>query len=175
MWLHRLGPTIAGYALPPASVEGVFSLASVVLSVHGDIGGRDKLHALFDQFRPEVVFQLAAQPLVRASYVDPVETYRVNVVGTVYLLEAVRQSRGCRVVINVTIDKCYANAEWAWGYRESDPMGGDEPYASSKGCAELVTAAYRWVSRSRTRMTRALGIELPTSIASTSRLLSSTR
>ena len=146
LWLKKLGATVVGYALPPTSAEGLFSLASVeeqMTSVYGDIGDREELEALFLRFQPDVVFHLAAQPLVRASYADPVETYRVNIMGTVYLLEAVRKSRCCRVVVNITSDKCYENAEWAWGYRESDPMGGSDPYASSKGCAELVTAAYR--------------------------------
>lgn len=145
-WLHRLGATVAGYALPPTSTEGLFSLAAIgdhMTSVYGDMGDRARLESLFDRFRPDVVFHLAAQSLVRASYADPVETYRVNIMGTVYLLEAVRKSRCCRVVVNVTSDKCYENAESAWGYRESDPMGGHDPYASSKGCSELVTAAYR--------------------------------
>jgi CDP-glucose 4,6-dehydratase len=93
--------------------------------------------------RPEVVIHMAAQPLVRRSYVDPVETYSTNVMGTVHLLEAVRQTPEVRAVVNVTTDKCYENKEWVWGYRENEPMGGYDPYSNSKGCAELVTSAYR--------------------------------
>jgi CDP-glucose 4,6-dehydratase len=93
--------------------------------------------------RPEVVIHMAAQPLVRLSYQNPVETYATNVMGTVHLLEAVRQTPGVKAVVNVTTDKCYENREWAWGYRENEPMGGYDPYSNSKGCAELVSAAYR--------------------------------
>ena len=94
--------------------------------------------------RPEIVIHMAAQPLVRYSYPNPVETYATNVMGTVHLLEAVRQTPGVKAVVNVTTDKCYENREWVWGYRENEPMGGYDPYSSSKGCAELVTAAYRY-------------------------------
>jgi CDP-glucose 4,6-dehydratase len=93
--------------------------------------------------RPEIVFHLAAQPLVRYSYVEPVETYAVNVMGTVHLLEAIRATPSVKAVVNITTDKCYENREWDWGYRENEPMGGFDPYSSSKGCAELVTSAYR--------------------------------
>jgi CDP-glucose 4,6-dehydratase len=103
----------------------------------------EKLQTVVDRFEPEIVFHMAAQPLVRLSYEEPVETFQINVMGTVHLLEAVRESRSCRVVVVVTSDKCYENKEWTWGYRESEPMGGFDPYSGSKGCAELVTAAYR--------------------------------
>jgi CDP-glucose 4,6-dehydratase len=94
-------------------------------------------------FRPEIVVHMAAQPLVRLSYAEPVETYATNVMGTVHVLEAVRRTPGVRVVVSVTTDKCYENREWVWGYREDEPMGGHDPYSNSKGCAELVTSAYR--------------------------------
>jgi CDP-glucose 4,6-dehydratase len=146
LWLQKTGASVAGYALPAAQTESLFELACVgerMQSTYGDIRDPDMLRKLFDMFQPEIVFHLAAQALVRKSYIDPVATYDVNVMGTVHLLEAVRRSSSCRVVVNVTSDKCYENKEWAWGYRESEPMGGYDPYSSSKGCAELVTAAYR--------------------------------
>jgi CDP-glucose 4,6-dehydratase len=146
LWLRKLGADVAGYALPPASPDNLFHLAAVgqeLLSVYADLRSRERLQELFSNFQPEIVFHLAAQALVRSSYVEPVETYHVNVMGTIYLLEEVRKTSSCRVVVNVTSDKCYENKEWTWGYRECDPMGGHDPYSSSKGCAELVTAAYR--------------------------------
>lgn len=146
LWLQKLGATVAGYALPADSPQSLFDLADVgerMESVYGDICNRESLQDLFETFRPDIVFHLAAQSLVRKSYLEPVETYQVNVIGTVHLFEAVRSNPSCRVVVNVTSDKCYENREWALGYRESDPMGGYDPYSSSKGCSELVTAAYR--------------------------------
>jgi CDP-glucose 4,6-dehydratase len=145
LWLQKLGATVAGYALQPES-KSLFSLARVgdgMQSVLADIRDLDRLQRAFDEFKPQVVLHLAAQPLVTKSYLEPVETYSVNVMGTVHLLEAARRSSSCRVVVNVTSDKCYENKEWSWGYRESDPMGGHDPYSSSKGCSELVTSAYR--------------------------------
>jgi CDP-glucose 4,6-dehydratase len=146
LWLQKLGAQVAGYALPPPAGESLFNLSAVgerMESAFADIRDREALRRAFERFCPEVVFHLAAQPLVRTSYAEPVETYQVNVMGTVHLLEAVRTSHSCRVVVNVTSDKCYDNREWVWGYREHDPMGGHDPYSSSKGCSELVTAAYR--------------------------------
>jgi CDP-glucose 4,6-dehydratase len=112
-------------------------------SIIGDIRDPAKLNQALRDARPDVVIHMAAQPLVRRSYADPVETYSTNVMGTVHLLEAVRQTPSVRAVVNVTTDKCYENCEWVWGYRENEPMGGFDPYSSSKGCAELVSAAYR--------------------------------
>ena len=112
-------------------------------STIGDIRDLAALQSVFAAFRPEIVLHMAAQPLVRLSYAEPVETYATNVMGTVHVLEAVRQTPGVRVVVNVTTDKCYENKEWAWGYREDEPMGGYDPYSNSKGCAELVSSAYR--------------------------------
>lgn len=146
LWLQRLGATVAGYALPPEHDESLFELAGVgkgMDSKLADIRNLQHLRSLFDSFEPQIVFHLAAQSLVRKSYLEPVQTYEVNVMGTVHVLEAVRGSQSCRVVVNVTSDKCYENKEWAWGYRENDPMGGHDPYSNSKGCSELVTSAYR--------------------------------
>jgi CDP-glucose 4,6-dehydratase len=146
LWLQQLGAEVTGYALDPPTDPSIFALCGVgelVDSVIGDVRDGAKLSATLLQAAPEIVIHMAAQPLVRDSYRIPVETYAVNVMGTVNLLEAVRNCPGVKAVVNVTTDKCYENKEWAWGYRESEPMGGYDPYSSSKGCAELVTAAYR--------------------------------
>jgi CDP-glucose 4,6-dehydratase len=144
--LHALGAKVTGYALPPPttpSLHDAANLPELIDARTGDI--RDLKHLLqtMRECQPEVVLHLAAQSLVRASYDQPVETYGTNVMGTVHVLEAVRQVPGVRAVVVVTSDKCYENREWLWGYRETEAMGGHDPYSSSKGCAELVTAAYR--------------------------------
>ncbi|MHC2823145.1 CDP-glucose 4,6-dehydratase [Bradyrhizobium huanghuaihaiense] len=144
-WLRHLGAEVAGLALPPSTTPNLFDLAQTaqdIASVFADIRDPAAVKAVFDRFQPEIVFHMAAQAIVRASYDDPVGTYATNVMGTVHVFEAVRTS-GVRVVVNVTSDKCYDNKEWVWGYRETDPLGGKDPYSSSKACAELVTAAYR--------------------------------
>ena len=146
LWLQRLGADVAGYSLAPPTSPSLFEEARVgerMASSIGDVRDLSALCAALAECRPEIVFHLAAQSLVRYSYAEPIETYSTNVMGTAHLLEAVRRTGGVRVVVNITSDKCYENREWAWGYRESDPMGGYDPYSSSKGCAELVTAAYR--------------------------------
>ncbi len=147
LWLQSLGAEVSGYALPPPTSPSLFEVASVgrdmAASYLADIRDLLSLKAALLDLHPEVVFHLAAQPLVRHSYTDPVETFATNVMGTVHLLEAIRTTPGVRAVVNVTTDKCYDNREWVWGYRESDPLGGHDPYSSSKGCAELVSAAYR--------------------------------
>lgn len=146
LWLQQLGAEVTGYALLPPTNPSLFDVAGVaqgMISVIGDIRDGAALAQAMRHAAPDVVIHMAAQPLVRRSYVDPVETYSTNVMGTVHLLEAVRQTPSVRAVVNVTTDKCYENKEWVWGYRESEPMGGFDPYSSSKGCAELVTAAYR--------------------------------
>lgn len=147
IWLHKLGAEVHGYALDPPTVPSLFELAKVsgLLSSHriADVRDATTLADALQQAQPEIVIHMAAQPLVRDSYKIPVETYAVNVMGTVHLLEAVRQCPSVRAVVNVTTDKCYENREWVWGYRENEPMGGFDPYSSSKGCSELVTAAYR--------------------------------
>ena len=112
-------------------------------SVIGDVRDLNLLQKTMQDARPEIVIHMAAQPLVRYSYLNPVETYATNVMGSVHLLEAVRNTKSVKAVVNVTSDKCYENREWVWGYREDEPMGGYDPYSNSKGCAEHVTAAYR--------------------------------
>jgi CDP-glucose 4,6-dehydratase len=146
LWLQSLGAEVTGFALAPAAETSLFDaarLANGMHSVTGDIRDLDALIAVMRAAQPEVVFHLAAQALVRPSYDAPVETYATNVMGTVHLLEAVRHTGSVRAVVNVTTDKCYENREWVWGYRENDALGGYDPYSSSKGCSELVTAAWR--------------------------------
>ena len=146
LWLQQLGADLTGYALHPPTQPNLFEKARVgegMTSVIGDIRDGAKLMAVMRDSAPDIVIHMAAQPLVRHSYIDPVETYSTNVMGTVHFLEAVRQCANARAVVNVTTDKCYENREWLWPYRENDAMGGYDPYSSSKGCAELVTAAYR--------------------------------
>ncbi len=147
LWLAEMGAEVHGYALRPPTVPSLFEVAHVerrlASSTIADVRDAASLAAAVHAARPEVVFHLAAQPLVRRSYLDPVETYATNVMGVVHLLEAVRAVDGVRAVVNVTTDKCYENDGRAQPYREGDPMGGHDPYSSSKGCAELVTAAWR--------------------------------
>jgi CDP-glucose 4,6-dehydratase len=145
-WLLGLGAQVTGYALAPPTDPNLFDelgLGARIRSVVADVRDLDRLRAEMAHSRPEYVFHLAAQPIVRLSYDRPVETYSTNVMGTVNLLEAVRDVDTVRVVVNVTSDKCYENRETGQSYREDDPMGGFDPYSSSKGCSELVTAAYR--------------------------------
>lgn len=146
MWLSDLGATVQGYALAPERQPALFDLAgigAVVAHETGDIRDFDRLMAVFHRFRPEVVFHLAAQALVRRSYREPRATFDTNVGGTVNVLEAVRRTDSVRAAIVVTSDKCYENREWVWGYREADQLGGHDPYSASKGAAELVVTAYQ--------------------------------
>ena len=146
LWLQSLGANVVGYALPPPTNPSLFDSANIELgmtSIMGDIRDLDTLKQVFTEHSPEIVIHMAAQPLVRYSYQNPVETYSTNVMGTVNLLEAVRHCATVKSVVNITTDKCYENREWAWGYRENEPMGGYDPYSNSKGCAELVASAYR--------------------------------
>jgi len=146
LWLQSMDARVMGYALAPPTKPCLFEVAEVgkgMISINGDIRNLAHLHKVFAEHQPEIVIHMAAQPLVRYSYIDPVETYSTNVMGTVNLLEAVRSTNSVRVVVNITSDKCYENREWVWGYRENEAMGGYDPYSNSKGCAELVTAAYR--------------------------------
>lgn len=147
VWLQSLGAEVHGYALNPPTQTNLFTVAKVangmVSSTIADICDAVQLRLAMQAATPDIVFHLAAQPLVRYSYVNPTETYAVNVMGTVNLLEAVRATHSVKAVVNVTTDKCYENREWVWGYRENEAMGGFDPYSSSKGCAELVTTAYR--------------------------------
>lgn len=141
-----MGAKVVGYALQPPTSPSLFDVAEVgrdMTSIIGDIRDLERLRTVFSEAQPEIVIHMAAQPLVRYSYQEPVETYSTNVMGTVNLFEAVRSTSSVRAVVNVTSDKCYENREWVWGYRENEPMGGFDPYSNSKGCAELVTAAYR--------------------------------
>jgi len=146
LWLNGMGAHVTGYALQPPTEPNHFEQACVgecIHSIHGDVRDFARLKSAIAECEPEVVIHMAAQSVVRYGYEEPVETYATNVMGTVHLLEAVRQLKRPCVVLNVTSDKCYANQEWVWGYRESDAMGGHDPYSNSKGCAELVTGAYR--------------------------------
>ena len=146
LWLQHLGAELTGYALAPPTTPSLFDKASVasgMKSVIGDIRDLDALTNAMSKCRPEVVIHMAAQPLVRYSYSNPIETYSTNVMGSVNLLEAVRFTSGVRAVVNVTTDKCYENREWVWGYRENEPMGGYDPYSNSKACSELITSSYR--------------------------------
>ncbi len=146
LWLEQLGAVVQGYALTPPTEPSLFQVADVVSGMSSeiaDIRDAETLHNTLQAFRPEIVIHMAAQPLVRLSYSEPVETYSTNVMGTVNILEAVRRVGGVKAVVNVTSDKCYENQEWVWGYREDEPMGGYDPYSNSKGCAELVASAYR--------------------------------
>jgi len=146
LWLQQMGANVIGYALKPPTTPSLFEVAAVadsMVSVEGDIRDRKLLQTTINRYKPEIIVHMAAQPLVRYSYQHPVETFSTNVMGTVHVLEAVRQFPSIRAVVNVTSDKCYENREWVWGYREVEAMGGHDPYSSSKGCAELVAAAYR--------------------------------
>ncbi len=146
IWLSSYGAIVRGLALAAPTTPSLFQEAGVgrlVDSVIGDVRSFEVVRAAFAGFEPEIVFHMAAQPLVRFSYHDPVATYETNVLGTAHVLEAIRTVGSARAVVNVTTDKCYENREWVWGYREDEPMGGFDPYSSSKACSELVTSAYR--------------------------------
>jgi len=146
IWLHHLGAKVNGYSLAPPSQPNLCEVAGVkeiVNSIEGDIRDLQHLNSFFEEQQPEIIIHMAAQALVRESYLDPITTYATNVMGTANVLEASRDIKSLRVIIIVTSDKCYENQEWYWGYRENEAMGGFDPYSSSKGCAELVTAAYR--------------------------------
>lgn len=146
LWLQCMGAELRGIALIPPTNPALFDVARVGEGMDhqiADIRDYPKLQKLVSEFEPEILIHMAAQPLVRLSYQQPIETYATNVMGTVHVLEAVRHTESVRAVVNVTTDKCYENREWAWGYREDEPMGGYDPYSNSKGCAELVSSAYR--------------------------------
>lgn len=146
IWLQSMGVVLRGIALKPPTNPALFDVARVADGMDhiiADIRQFEAILPLFQAFKPEIVIHMAAQPLVRLSYQQPIETYATNVIGTVHVLDAARQSSTVRAIVNVTTDKCYENREWVWGYREIEPMGGHDPYSSSKGCAELVSAAYR--------------------------------
>jgi CDP-glucose 4,6-dehydratase len=144
-WLVRLGATVAGYSDGVPTSPAHFDVAGIERKIKhyvGDVRDRARLAEVFDEFRPEIVFHLAAQALVRRSYADPVTTFEVNTMGPMNVLETVRHRPFVRTVVVITSDKCYRNVEWVWGYRESDHLGGDDPYSGSKGAAELVCYSY---------------------------------
>ena len=146
LWLTKLGAEVSGYALDPPTTPNLYELArvnSIARSTIADVRDAVTLARALADARPDVVFHLAAQSIVRESYRVPIDTYSINVMGTVNLLEAIRSCGTVRAVVNVTTDKCYENREWPWGYRENEALGGHDPYASSKACSELVTSAYR--------------------------------
>lgn len=146
LWLQRLGAEVSGLALAPPTRPSLFETARVAEGIRhftADIRDFEQVRMVYAESRPEIVFHLAAQALVRHSYAEPLETYATNVLGTAHVLEAARHAPDLRAIVSVTSDKCYDNREWPWGYRENDPLGGHDPYSSSKGCAELVSAAYR--------------------------------
>ena len=147
LWLQAMGSDVHGLALAPPTGSNLCESARVAAGMAsaaiGDIRDIATVRVAMSRARPEIVLHLAAQPLVRLSYQEPVSTYATNVMGTVHVLEAAREVASVKAIVNVTTDKCYENREWVWGYREDEPMGGHDPYSNSKGCAELVTAAYR--------------------------------
>lgn len=146
IWLHELGAEVIGYGLDPYTDRDNFVLSRIgekIVDIRGDIRDKDKLESVFQRYQPEIVFHLAAQPLVRLSYDIPVETYEVNVMGTINVLEAIRKCVSTKVGIMITTDKCYENKEQIWGYREDEPMGGYDPYSSSKGAAEIAISSWR--------------------------------
>jgi len=147
LWLASMGAKVTGYALAPNTSPNFFQATNLEDELEkshiADIRDLEKLQKAMIDAKPEIVIHMAAQPLVRYSYANPVETYATNVMGTVHVLESIRSVSSVRAAVIVTTDKCYENQEWVWGYRENEPMGGYDPYSNSKGCAELVTSAYR--------------------------------
>jgi CDP-glucose 4,6-dehydratase len=146
LWLSSMGAEVKGYALPPEATPNLFEVAKITELINSELGDIRNLHQLRSGmigFNPDILIHMAAQPLVRLSYKEPIETYETNVMGTAKVLESARSCENLKSIISVTTDKCYENREWVWGYREDEPMGGFDPYSSSKGCAELLTSAYR--------------------------------
>lgn len=146
IWLHELGAEVKGYALAPNTTPSLFEEARIgelIDSEQGDIRNYRNIKKSIEDFDPDILIHMAAQPLVRLSYQEPLETFETNVMGTANVLQAARGCERLKAIVSVTTDKCYENKEWVWGYREDEAMGGHDPYSSSKGCAELVTAAYR--------------------------------
>ncbi len=142
-WLHQMGANVVGYSLEaPTNPNHIELLNLDIVSVIGDIRDLDKLNQTVQTYKPDIVFHLAAQPLVRLSYEDPINTYETNVIGSLKVFEACRKNN-VKAIVNITSDKAYENKEWIWGYRENDPMGGYDPYSSSKGCADLLATSYR--------------------------------
>lgn len=146
LWLQHMGAVVKGFSLAPHTSPSLFEQADVANGMESEFGDIRDLGAITKsmvEFNPDILIHMAAQPLVRLSYREPVETYATNVMGTVHVFEAARKCRSLKAIVNITTDKCYENREWEWGYRENEPMGGHDPYSNSKGCAELVTSAYR--------------------------------
>ena len=146
LWLQSMGAEVCGVSLAPPTEPSLFDQAKVADGMRHeivDIRNFEEIDCVFQSFRPEIVIHLAAQPLVRLSYQEPIQTYATNIMGTVHILEASRRAKSVRGIVNVTTDKCYENREWVWGYREDEPMGGHDPYSSSKACSELISSAYR--------------------------------
>lgn len=144
LWLLNLGARVVGYSLDLPTDPNHHEILNLDFkTISGDVRNLEKLRKAIESFKPDIVFHMAAQSLVRKSYESPVETFETNVIGTVNLFEACRRIESVRAIVNVTSDKCYKNREWVWGYRENDPVGGHDPYSASKGCAEIVTESYR--------------------------------
>ncbi len=146
LWLQSMGAIVKGHSLNPPTTPSLYFEANVGDNMEtqiGDIRNLDLLKKSMISFNPDILIHMAAQPLVRLSYLEPVDTYTTNVIGTVNVLESARYCKNLKAIVSVTTDKCYENREWDWGYRENEPMGGHDPYSNSKGCAELVTSAYR--------------------------------
>lgn len=146
LWLSSMGAIVKGYALSPNTEPALFNIANVSAIIDSEIGDIRNLELVkksMATFGPDILIHLAAQPLVRLSYHEPIETYSTNVMGTANVLEAARYCDNLKAIVSVTTDKVYENKEWVWGYREEEPIGGYDPYSSSKGCAELITSAYR--------------------------------
>jgi len=146
LWLQSMGAVVKGYSLEPPTNPSLFREARIgegMESQIGDIRDLETLKKSLENFNPEILIHMAAQPLVRYSYIEPIETYSTNVMGTVNVLEAAKLCKNLKSIVSVTTDKCYENKEWSWGYRENEPLGGHDPYSSSKACAELVTSAYK--------------------------------
>ncbi|WP_086296432.1 CDP-glucose 4,6-dehydratase [Campylobacter devanensis] len=142
-WLEQMGAKVIGYSLEAPTEPNHISLLNLdIVSIIGDIRDLNKLNQIFNEYKPDIVFHLAAQPLVRLSYENPIETYETNVIGTLKVLEACKRSK-VKAIVNITSDKAYENKEWVYGYRENDPMGGYDPYSSSKGCADILASSFR--------------------------------
>lgn len=145
IWLNQMGATVYGYSLAPNSEPNLYNVCQISTlfeSEFGDIRDQQALSSAITNFRPDVVIHMAAQPIVRVAYANPIDTLTTNVIGTANVLEAARHCESIRAIISVTTDKCYENKEWEWGYRENEPLGGHDPYSSSKACAELVTSSF---------------------------------
>jgi len=144
LWLSKLGTKIIGYSLDPPTIPCHYELLKLnIISIKGDIRDRNSLLETIKTYKPEIIFHLAAQSIVRDSYQDPIHTFETNIMGTWNLLEVCRRCESIKAIVNITSDKCYENRGWLWGYRENDKIGGDDPYSASKACAEIITNSYR--------------------------------